>query len=515
MKYKMSKFKNFITNHFNITAFLIFAVVVFSLYGKTLFFDWTYYDDDVLILDKQEYLSFSNIKNILFTTVFGQDGDKFCRPVLNLTFLFEKYFYGIKPLGYHFTNILIHLFAVFSIFLFLTLRYDKKKTLILCLFFLCHPALTQAVAWVPGRNDSLLTIFLVLSCYFFVKYVDKNKKTSLILYCVFFILALFTKETAIVVPVFYFMILICNKKGIKQYLLHFVIITLIILIYLLYRNIVLNYQTYSLTFKILIINFYSSFPTITKYIANIFFPVKLSIFPTMLEVNYLLCITSVLVFVLLFIKSRSYNLKIISFGFIWFFLFLFPTFLMPNNQSFDHRLYLPLVGIMIVVLEFINKNDKLFKIKNIIICSIIFLLFFTITFLYEQNFKNKEIFWVKAYTISPNSDIANAMVGGLLLERGLYNESEEKYKKAIELRESSKHYNNLAALYYRTKRIDDAEQCLLKSLSLNNKNPNVYYNLSLIYKLKGENEKAQEMKDWYIKVFNDTNKVSKIEDIDL
>ena len=42
-------------------------------------------------------------------------------------------------------------------------------------------------------------------------------------------------------------------------------------------------------------------------------------------------------------------------------------------------------------------------------------------------------------------------------------------------------------------------------------NANIYYNLSLIYKIKGEKEKAQEMKDRYIKVFNDTNKVSKID----
>lgn len=512
----LNKIKSFIINHFNVVVFFIFAVVAFSLYGKTLSFDWTYYDDDVLIIDRQEYLSFSNIKNILFTTVFGQGKDKFCRPVLNLTFLCEKYLYGIKPFGYHITNIIMHLFAVFSIFLFLTLRYDKRKSLILCLLFLCHPALTQAVAWIPGINDSLLTIFVVLSCYYFIRYIDTNKIIFLFSYFIFFALALFTKETAIVVPIFYFILLIFKKEGIKQYLFHSAIIITILLAYLLYRSIVLNYQTYySLTFKTLIINFFESFPTITKYIANIFFPIKLSIFPTMLEVNYLLCITSILVFVLLFFKFRQYDFKIIFVGFAWFFLFLFPTFLMPNNLCLDHRLYLPLIGILIVVLELLNKYDGILKIKSIVIFSFIFLSFVTITFFYEQNFKNKEVFWVKAYTMSPNSDIANAVVGGLLLERGLYVDAEEKYKKAIELRASSKHYVNLATLYFKTGRADKAEEYLLKALSLDNMNPNVYYNLSLIYKIRGDNEKAKEMKDWYIRVFNDTNKVSKIENIDL
>ena len=61
----MSKIKTFITNHFNIFAFIMFTVIAFSLYGKTLSFDFSYYDDDVLILDRQDYLSFSNIKNIV------------------------------------------------------------------------------------------------------------------------------------------------------------------------------------------------------------------------------------------------------------------------------------------------------------------------------------------------------------------------------------------------------------------------------------------------------------------
>ncbi len=513
----LNKIKNFITNHFNLSVFLILIVAVFSLYGKTLFFDWTYYDDDVLILDKQNYLSFSNIKGLLFTTVFGQEEDKFCRPVLNLTFLLEKYLYGTKSSWYHFTNILIHLFAVFSIFLFLTLRYDKKITLILCLLFLCHPALTQAVAWIPGRNDSLLTLFSVLSCYCFIKYIDTKKILFFLLYLILFTLALFTKETAIVIPIVYFLVLLFKKKESKQYLLHSIILSVVIALYLFYRSVVLSYQSYSITFKNLIVDFVNSFPAITKYTANIFFPFKLSFFPTMLEVNYLLCLASVLVFVLFFVRLKKYDLKIILFGFCWFLIFLFPTFLMPNNQFFDHRLYLPLVGILIVILEFINKceYDKIsMKIKNIILVFF-FLLFFSITFFYEQNFQNEEVFWVNAYTMSPESDIANAMVGGLLLERGMYKEAEEKYLKAIELRKFSKHYVNLAAVYFRTRRLDDAEQALMKALSLDNTNANIYYNLALIYKIRGDKEKAQEMKEWYIKVFKDTNKVSEIDNIEI
>jgi tetratricopeptide (TPR) repeat protein len=505
----MSKFKNFITNHFNLSVFLIFAVVIFSLYGISLSFDYTYYDDDVLILDKQEYLTFSNIKNIVSNTVFGEGMDVFCRPILNITFLFEKYFYGIRPFGYHLTNLILHLFAVFSIFLFLTLRYDKKKTLLLCLLFACHPALVQTVAWIPGRNDSLLTLFIMLSCYNFIEFINKNKYHFLFLHLICFSLSLLTKETAIIMPIFYFFFLVLQKQNLKKYFIYPIIWSLIILLYLLYRGFVLSYQINSITFKSLIINFFNSLPALTKYIANVFFPLKLSIFPAMLDVNYLLCVASILMFVLMFIKLKKYNVKFVLFGIFWFLLLLFPTFLMPNNQFYDHRIYLPLIGVLILLLELLKEYMNF---KKILYCSLMFFIIFScILLFYEQKFQNKEVFWINALISSPESDVANAMVAELFFEKGLYKEAEKRYLKAISLKEHSKHYVNLSVVYAKEGNLDDAEKALLKSLSLSGDNPNTYYNLSLIYKYKGNMEKYEEMKNKYIEIFNKTNKISKVD----
>ena len=236
--------------HFIFTAFVIFAVVIFSLYGKSLFFSWTYYDDDVLILDKQQYLSFSNIDKIFFNTVFSQETDKFCRPILNLTFLIEKYIYGTKPFGYHFTNVLLHLFVVWLVFVFLSKYYSYGKTFLLCLLFACHPSIVQAVSWVPGRNDSLLTLFIILSFCFIMGYIDTNKLYYLFIHLFCFCLALFTKETAIVAPIFYFSVLYFKNIKIKKFLLLIFMWLVIVLVYVFYRNYVLSYQEESLTFKV-------------------------------------------------------------------------------------------------------------------------------------------------------------------------------------------------------------------------------------------------------------------------
>ncbi len=545
--------KNYIKNHPFLSAFIIFFVVIFGIYGSNLFFGWTFYDDDVLILDKQEYLSFSNIKNILTDTVFGQEGDKFCRPVLNLTFLFEKYLYGTNPCGYHLTNILLHLFCVFSIYLLLTLRYDKKKTFILCLFFAVHPVLVQAVSWIPGRNDTLLTFFVVLSCYFLVKslraYGSKGKIIFFSLHTLFFVLALFTKETAIIAPLFYIMfiffsrsrchserseesrrfrslfrrslyiihytlyIIHCRRRSL--YIVHCTLYIIIILVYFLYRSFVLSYQTQSLNFRIFFDSFITSFPAVTKYIANIFFPVKLTVFSTMANADYILCVIVFLVFVWLFLKFREYeyNIKIVLFGFLWFFAFLLPTFIIPYNQFYDHRIYLSLVGIILSLSEIIKNYNEEFSKKSVTIGIIIFLLFSFITFTHGHKFMNREVFWINALIDCPESDIANSVVAGILVENRAYDLAEEKYLKAISIHKNSKHYVNLAVLYIKTGRFDDAEECLLKARMTDEYNPEVYYNLALVYKVKGDMEKARLMKDLFIKVFTATNRVSKVPDL--
>ncbi len=101
-------------------------------------------------------------------------------------------------------------------------------------------------------------------------------------------------------------------------------------------------------------------------------------------------------------------------------------------------------------------------------------------------------------------------MAGILAEYRAYDLAEEKYKTAISIHKHSKHYVNLAVLYIKMGRIDEAEKCLLKALSLDEYNPEVYHNLSLIYKIKGDMEKAQYMKALFIKIFSATNKVSSV-----
>jgi hypothetical protein len=103
-----------------------------------------------------------------------------------------------NPLICHLTNIIIHIGASLLCFSLLRNTIESKKTAFLyALIFTVHPVLTHAVAWIPGRNDSLLAVFIFSSAIFYLKYIRLNKTVHLFMAGLMYFAALFTKENAI------------------------------------------------------------------------------------------------------------------------------------------------------------------------------------------------------------------------------------------------------------------------------------------------------------------------------
>lgn len=504
--------QNFFDKNLNIKVFFILAAVVFSLYGKTVFYNFVYFDDDVLILDKQNYLKAANIKNIVTDPVFARENDKYYRPVLNLSFLSDKIVYNVKPYGYHLTNVLIHLSAIFSIFLmFSLLKYDKILSFLFTLLFAVHPSLVKAVAWIPGRNDSLLALFCVLSFYFFVKYCNNNGRYNLFFHILFFILSLFTKETAVVSVFVYIFYIIAEKYKIKKYLNIIYVWLGLITVFFVIRHFIFSYQPADTPIYILFNSALTNIPVLIRYIQLIIFPTDISILASKIDINYFHFSYTVILFILLFFTAKNkIRLRFVIFYSLWFLLYIIPSCLVPNNNYDVHRIYLPMAGIFLLLAEisedFYKKNTKMISIFLIVISSI----FFLISFYQTDKFKNKQIFWVNALIDNPESDVANANVAGLLTDSYRYNDAEKKYLKAISLApKESKHYVNLAVLYIHMNNIKEAEIYLLKALNLNSYNEMIYYNLAQIYKHEGKKESAIAMKNKYLEIFKTQNRYDK------
>ena len=82
--------------------------------------------------------------------------------------------YGLKPWGYHLTNVLLH--AATAIALFLVFREMTGRfwpSALVAALFAVHPLRVESVAWVAERKDVLSGLFFMLTLGAYVAYARR------------------------------------------------------------------------------------------------------------------------------------------------------------------------------------------------------------------------------------------------------------------------------------------------------------------------------------------------------
>src|SRR6056297_3005798 len=112
-----------------------------------------------LIIDDPLYVTNnSNVLNGLtwesIKWAFSSIEAEFWHPLTWLSLMLDTTLYGTSPLGYHFTNVLLHMAA--GIFLFLAfdvMTGYRRRAFIVAALFAVHPLHAEAVAWVAERKE--------------------------------------------------------------------------------------------------------------------------------------------------------------------------------------------------------------------------------------------------------------------------------------------------------------------------------------------------------------------------
>ncbi|MEK7664547.1 MAG: tetratricopeptide repeat protein, partial [Patescibacteria group bacterium] len=482
-------------------------------YFKSLFFNFTYLDDNALILDNLPFLQ--NIGNVfsaftaeVFVALHGLNA--YYRPLLTISFMPDAVLGGQSPVIYHFTNIIIHLVSSSLVFkLLLKLKRSKIISLFLSVVFLVHPALTQAVSWVPGRNDSLLTVFILASFIFFLDFIEKNKKKSIFWSVFFFLLALFTKETALILPFICLLYIFLKRLPVKYFLMKFWIwwaASFVIFFFL--RHIALK-NPIPMSVKDIFLSVFLNLPALIQLLGKVFFPFNLSVLPIIQDTTFVWGVLAVF-FILGFsiIQSQQEDKTTLKksfymmfFGIIWFAVFLLPSFIRPNPSVvadfIEHRLYLPIIGIIIFLAEsrLWHNINNFYNRRYLAICIFILSIFCFLTFWRQDNFFDKMSFWKNAAKNSPHSPLAQRNLGAMYYLQGQYDLSEEYYKKSLALNKfEPMAHNNLGLIYAGKGLFLEAEQEYLEELSFNPNYDNAHFNLGLLYYKTGKTEEAK--KEW-------------------
>ncbi len=522
---------SFINNLKNWHIFLILAIIIFSLYGQAVSFGLSYLDDSALILD--DFHTISNFSN--FFEVFKHDlfygqraGAFYYRPMLTVSLMIDAAIGGKDPFIYHLSNILLHLATVYLLFIFLQkLNYSRLSSFLASLLLAIHPISTRIASWVPGRTETILAIFIILSFIYLIDYLKEYKIKDLILHLIFFLLALLQKETAVFVPILFALYLFLERKDLylaccgffnkkslgkpgddgsqkKQREVFGKLLAMLIgwlaalIFWFVLRSQALGGGGIGMSFVQILRSLIINLPGLFLYIGKVFFPFDLSVYPILQDSSLFYGILATLLIAILILLSRkSLKLNRVIFGSVWFLVLLIPSFLRPNQGGpldfMEHRIYIPLIGILIIFLE-INW-DEIFKkryLKEIVFIFIIALFLF-INIFSSRVFLSRITFWENAVKNSPHFPLAHRNLGAMYWLDGRVDEAEKEYLESLRLNpEEPMAHNNLGLIYASRGDFENAIKEYEAELKINPYYGNALYNMGLAYWNTNKKEEAAQ-----------------------
>ena len=424
------------------------ALAVVAVYGVSTHFSLTELDDSIFIRDFHLYNEdLTNLVTSFHRGLFDAVKDPYYRPLFMDSMILNYWLadHGQELAKYHIVNLLLHLGSVFILYgLFRKLAVKELHAFLLCLVFAVHPALSQAVAWIPGRNDLLLAIFVFSFLIYAINYANNGKLSALLLSALFLILAYFTKETAVfAAPVaFVLLVFVLNKKwNDKNCLLQYGVWAACFMLWYAVRA-TATIQTQISPLQVAH-DFLGRLPLIVQYIGKVILPFNLSVFPTQRDTTLQLGFLAIFFLTAAILLAKQKSPKIILSGFAVFLLFLLPVLFVPNNlneQSFEHRLYLPIVGILLLLPQTIILKNKFTDKQTLIGGLAVVALLSALTFQHEEKFEAPLTFWTDAAETSPHSAYANMMLAARL-DKAEFNRSCELFRKAYQLNPNEKYLN--------------------------------------------------------------------------
>ena len=190
--------------------FVIGAAIV-TLYSVSLGHNFLF-DEESIILKNPLIRNFSSIPDVFrhgyfYTGLPAASWNDYYRPLTLLSFMLDFHLWGVNPFGYNLMNALLHFIVSALLYKFLSDMLKNNAAAFLAAFlFAVHPLATEAVTYLASRGDLIGAIFTLSALIFYW-----HRKRALSFLCCG--LALFSKESALLLPVALFFLDVTQSKS--------------------------------------------------------------------------------------------------------------------------------------------------------------------------------------------------------------------------------------------------------------------------------------------------------------
>jgi tetratricopeptide (TPR) repeat protein len=158
-----------------------------------------------------------------------------------------------------------------------------------------------------------------------------------------------------------------------------------------------------------------------------------------------------LVFILFFSLRYFKKVPLISFGILWYLITIsLESFIAIGlDPYFEHRNYLPSYGLFLALASlFVYADRPALRVKKELIILIVALLLSVLTFTRNGVWREESLLWEDVVEKSPNNARAYLSLGRVYKFQGLLDKAAEQYQTALRLKpDYAEAYNNMGSVY--------------------------------------------------------------------
>ncbi|MDD3875681.1 MAG: tetratricopeptide repeat protein [Bacteroidales bacterium] len=433
---------------FNLVLLILILTVLF--FGRIRKHDLTNWDDPIMVTNNAQIrsISFEGVMNI-FTP--SKEMNEY-QPLTTLSYAISYHFFRLNPASYLLSNLFFHLLNIVLVFyLIFLLSKNHLLSFFVSFLFALHPLQVEVVAWVSAHNYVLFGLFFLLSIISYIKYIQNDLRRKYLIYALlFFVFALFSKASAVILPLSLLCFDYYYKREIRTRLLleklPFFALSFIFGIIALIPKTIGHFASMSDQYGFIDRMFFG-FYSMSFYFIKLLFPLNLKVlymYPVKAGAFLPLLFYLAPLFILLLfflIKYNKIEKRTIIFG---VFFLLSNVILILHFIPYWHRaivtdryVYIGSIGMFLIIGVFIQYFLKKYAAMKYLIY---FITFFYFGFLLFNTNKRIDVWesnmtlWSEEIRINPKNAVAYNNRGLERSHSGDYHGAIEDFNKAIELK---------------------------------------------------------------------------------
>lgn len=471
--------------------YALIILLILAAYGNTLQHGFVWDDIDVLV-DNPITESLRNIPKFFISEDTADVSTGYYRPITYVSFALDRALWGLNPVGFNITNLVLHILVALLFYRTVAALFKRDNlALAAAVIFALHPIAGETINFhAGGRNTLLCACFSMLS----LLYYTKRKHLPAV---VFFTLAIFSKEFALLLPAVFLLYdrLIAKEKFRWSF---YIPCLIAIFCYLGLRSFAVHknanlFKTMNVSDNIWIVP-----QIIGSYLINMVDPVGLK---TMYDVNTKVTLLSFSLYSLLLVTLLGIAIIFRKKLEIVFSIFIFLLFLLPVTNIFplgitmmaDRYAYFASFGFSLALAYGICLAKKQVALPVMVLLSV----FFIAKDIQRNGFWKDELsLFTQMTKDAPDLSIGYQNLGYAYFYKQDFPNAEKYLTEAYGKKElNARMLVGSASMFWEMNKLDKAIAALNRKIELEPGNPQSYIMASRIYEEMGNTALAKSYHD--------------------